>query len=80
MFLDCCSLNLVLVLYVMIIGRWSELSACMVSQCILFAIDVLAIAMSGEVGDWLVCGSRVDVSTLSVICEFCIMSAISVPL
>ena len=63
MFLDCCSLNLVLVLYVMIIGRWSEFSACMVSQCILFAIEVLAIVMSGEVGVWLVCGSRVGVES-----------------
>ena len=68
MFLDCCSLNLVLVLYVMIIGRWSELSACIVSQCILFAIEVLAIVMSGEVGDWLECGIRVKVVVLSVIC------------
>ena len=37
--------------------------------------------MSGEVGDWLVCGSRVGVLVLSMICEeFCNMSAISVPL
>ena len=81
MFLDCCSLNLVLVEYVVRMGRWSEFSACMVSQCNLFAIEVLAIVMSGEVGDWFVCGSRVGVSVLSVICEeFCMMSAISVPL
>ena len=81
MFLDCCSLNFVLVLYAMSMGRWSELSACIVSQCILFAIEVLAYVMSGEVGDWLVCGSRVGVSVLSVICEeFCMMSAISIPL
>ena len=37
--------------------------------------------MSGEVGDWSVCGSRVGVSAFSMICEeLCIMSAISVPL
>ena len=68
-------------LNVVSMGRWSELSACSVSQCVLFAIEVLAIVMSGEVGDWLVCGSRVGVSVLSVICEeFCMMSAIRVPL
>ena len=62
-------------------GRWSEFSACKVSQCVLLAIEVLATVMSGEVGDWLECGSRVGVSVLSVICEeFCMMSAMSVPL
>ena len=81
MFLDCCSLNLVLVLNVVSMGRWSELSACIVCQCVLFAIAVLAIVMSGEVGDWLECGSRVGVFVLSVICEeFCMMSAIRIPL
>ena len=64
MFLDCCSLNLVLVLNVVSMGRWSELSACIVCQCVLFAIAVLAIVMSGEVGDWLECGSRVGVFVL----------------
>ena len=42
---------------------------------------VLAVVMSGEVGDWLACGSLVGVSVFSMICEeFCSMFAISVPL
>ena len=44
-------------------------------------MDELAVVMSGEVGDWFACGSRVGESVLSIICEeFCSMSAISVPL
>ena len=65
----------------MCMGRWSELSACKVFHCVLFAIVELAVVMSGDVGDWLVCGSRVGVSVFSMICEeLCIKSAISVPL
>ena len=63
------------------IGRGSELSAWIVSQVVLFAMDELAVVISGEVGDWLECGRRVGVSVLSMICEeFCRMSEISVPL
>ena len=65
----------------MIIGRWSEWRATVVFQVILLAMELLAVVISGEVGDWLVCGSRVGVSVLSMICEeFCKMSEISVPL
>ena len=65
----------------MCMGRWSELRACKVFHCVLFAIEVLAVVMSGEVGDWLACGSLVGVSVFSMICEeFCSMFAISVPL
>ena len=65
----------------MIIGRWSEWRATIVFHVVLLAIELLAVVMSGEVGDWLECGSRVGVSVLSMICEeFCKMSEISVPL
>ena len=50
-------------------------------QVILLAIEVLAAVMSGEVGDWFVCGSLVGESVFRVISEeFCNKSAISVPL
>ena len=50
-------------------------------QVILFAMDVLAVVMSGEVGDWFACGRRVGVSVFRIICdEFCRRSAINTPL
>ena len=39
-------------LYVICMGRWSELSACKVFHCVLFAMVELAVVMSGEVDDY----------------------------
>lgn len=62
-------------------GRWSELSAWIVFQVVLLAMDELAVVMSGEVGDWFAWGSLVGVSVFSVICEeFWSRSEIRVPL
>ena len=50
--LSCCSLKLVLVLYVMCMGRWSEFSAVRVFHVILFASVQGAVVMSGDVDCW----------------------------
>ena len=47
-----CSLKLVLVLYVMCMGRWSEFSAGRVVRVILFAVVQGAVVMSGDVDYW----------------------------
>ena len=62
-------------------GRWSECSAVIVFQVVLLAMLVVAVVMSGEVGCWSLCGFLVGVLVFSMVeLEFCIVSAISVPL
>ena len=73
--LFCCSLYLVRVLIVVIMGSWSEFSACIVCQVVqLYSVVV----MSGEVACFsVVCGTLVGVSVFSVMCsELLIMSEI----
>ena len=57
--LFCCSLYLVRVLIVVIMGRWSEFSACIVCQVVqlysVVEIVVEIVVMSGEVACWWVC-------------------------
>ena len=76
--LFCCSLYLVRVLIVVIIGRWSKFSACIVCQVLRLEIVVI----SGEVTCCcVVCGTLVGVSVFSMMCsESLIMSEISCPL
>ena len=47
--LFCCSLYLVCVLIVVIMGRWSEFSACIVCQVVRPCSVVEIVVMSGEV-------------------------------
>ena len=47
--LFCCSLYLVRVLIVVIVGRWSEFSACIVCQVVRLYSGVDIVGMSGEV-------------------------------
>ena len=54
--LFCCSLYLVHVLIVVIMGRWSEFSACIVCQIVRLYSVVEIVVMSG-----VVCGTLVDV-------------------
>ena len=63
------------------IGRWSELSACIVVQSVFLCSVFVMVVMSGEVGCWFTWGGmRVGVFVFSVIwLEFAIMSAISDP-
>ena len=76
-----CCLIFIFMLYVMMMGKWSELSAVVVFHVILLAILFVAVVMSGDVGCWSECGSLVGVFVLSIICDvFCIMSVTSVPL
>ena len=58
--LFCCSLYLVRVLIVVIMGRWSEFSACIVCQVVRLYSVVEIVVMSGEVA-WcsVVCGTLV---------------------
>ena len=62
-------------------GRWSELSACIVIQSVFLCSVFVMVVMSGEVGCWFRCGGmRVGVFVFSVIwLEFAIISAISIP-
>ena len=56
--LFCCSLYLVRVLIVVIMGRWSECSACIVCQVVKLYSVVEIVVMSGEVlcaALWWVC-------------------------
>ena len=71
--LFCCSLYLVRVMIVVIMGRWSEFSACIVCHV------VQIVVMSGEVACCsVVCGTLGGVSVFSVMCsELLIMSEIS---
>ena len=79
MCLVCCSLYLVRVLIVLIMGRWSEFSACIVCQLVRLYCDVEIVVMSGEVACCsVVCGTLVGVLVFSVMCsELLIMSEIS---
>ena len=77
--LFCCSLYLVRVLIVVIMGRWSEFSACIVCQVVRLYSVVGIVVMSGEVA-WcsVVCSTLVGVSVFSVMCsDLLIMSEIS---
>lgn len=73
---------MVLVLYVMWIGKWSECSARSVFLGMCRERIAGAAVMSGDVGCWFVCGGfHVGVFVFRVMCvEFCMMSAIWVPL
>ena len=63
--LFCCSLYLVRVLIVVIMGRWSEFSACIVCQVVRLYSVVEIVVMSGEVACCsVVCGTLVGVSVL----------------
>ena len=77
--LFCCSLYLVRVLIVVIMGMWSKFSACIMCQVVRLYSVVEIILMSGEVACCsAVCGTLVDVSVFSVMCsELLIMSEIS---
>ena len=77
--LFCCSLYLVRVLIVVIMGRWSEFSACIVRQVVRLHSVVQIVVMTGEVACCsVVCGTLVGVSVFSVMCsELLIMSDIS---
>ena len=60
--LFCCSLYLVRVLIVVIMGRWSEFSACTVCQVVRWYSVVEIVVMSGEVACCsVVCGTLVCV-------------------
>ena len=69
-------------LIVVIMGRWSEFSACIVCQVVRLYSIVEIVVMSGEVACCsVVCGSLVGVSVFSIMCsELLIMSEISGPL
>ena len=77
--LFCCSLYLVRVLIVVIMGRWSEFSACILCQVVRLYSVVEIVVMSGEVACCsVVCGTLVGVSVYSMMCsELRIMSEIS---
>ena len=77
--LFCCSLYLVRVLIVVIMGRWSEFSACIVCQVVRLYSVVEIVVMSGEVDCYsVVCGTLVGVSVFSMMCsELLIMLEIS---
>ena len=79
MCLFCCSLYLVRVLIVVIMGRWSEFNACIVCQVVRSHSVVEIVVMSGEVACCsVVCGTLVGVSVFSMMCsELLIMSEIS---
>ena len=77
-----CSLYLLRVLIVVIMGRWSEFSACIVCQNVrLYSVVEIGV-MSSEVACCIVvCGTLVGVSVFSMMCsELLIMSEISCPL
>ena len=67
------------VLIVVIMGRWSEFSACIMCQVVRLYSVVDIVVMSSEVKCCsVVCGTLVGVSMFSVMCsEFLIMSEIS---
>ena len=77
--LFCCSLYLVRVLIVVIMGRWSEFNVCIVCQIVRLYSVVEIVVMSGEVACCsVVCDTLVGVSVFSVMCsELLIMSEIS---
>ena len=58
------------VLIVVIMGRWSEISACIVCQVVRLYSSVEIVVMSGEVAYCsVVCGTLVGVSVFSVMCS-----------
>ena len=67
------------VLIVVIMGRWSEFSACIVCQVVRLYSVVEIVVMYGEVACYsVVCGTLVDVSVFSMMfSELLIMSEIS---
>ena len=67
---------------VVIMGRWSELSACIVCQVVRLYSVVKIVVMSGVVACCsVVCGTLVGVSVFSMMCsELLIMSEIGCPL
>ena len=67
------------VLIVVIMGRWSEFSSCIVCQVVRLYSVVEIVVMSGEVACCsVVCGTLVGVSVFSVMCsELLIMSKVS---
>ena len=75
----CCSLYFVRVLIVVIMGRWSEFSVCIVCQVVRLYSVVEIVVMSGEVTCCsVVCGTLVGVPVFSMMCsELLIMSEIS---
>ena len=75
----CCSLYLLRVLIVVIMGRWSEFSACIVCHVVQLYSVVEIVVMPGEVACCSVaCGTLLGVSVFSVMCsELLIMSEIS---
>ena len=77
--LFCCSLYLVRVLIVVIMGRWSEFSVCIVCQVVRLFSVVEIVVICGEAAFCsVVCGTPVGVSVFSVMCsELLIMSEIS---
>ena len=77
--LFCCSLYLVRVLIVVIMGKWSEFSACIVYQVVRLYSVVEIVVMSGDMACCsVVCGTLVGASVFSVMCsELLIMSEIS---
>ena len=66
-------------LIVVIMGRWSEFSACIVCQVVRLYSVVEIVVVSGEVACCnVVCGNLIGVSVLSMMCsELLIMSEIS---
>ena len=70
-------LNLVRVLIVVIMGRWSEFSACIVCQVVRLYSVVEIVVMSGRVACCsVVCLTLVGVSVFSMMCsELLIMSS-----
>ena len=65
--LFCCSLYLVRLLIVVIMGRWSEFSACIVCQVVRLYSVVEIVVMYGEAACCsVVCGTLVGVSVFSV--------------
>ena len=77
--LFCCSLYLVRVLIVVIMGRWSEFIACIVCQVVRLYSGVEIVVMCGEEACCsVVCGTLVGVSVISMMCsELLIMSKTS---
>ena len=77
--LFCCSLYLVRVLIVVIMGMCNEFSACIVCQVVRLYSVVEIVVIYGEVACCIVvCGTLVGVSVFSVMCsELLIMSEIS---
>ena len=70
------------VLIVLIMGRWSEFSVCIVCQVVwLYSVVEIVVMYGEEVCCSVVCGTLVGASVFSMMCsELLIMSEISCPL